>query len=64
MLKNAQKRNWVSGNFEKGSLVELLTYGNDGDDKPASRVLEAIHQSKTSWVDKELTVPCQTRIER
>lgn len=31
VLKNIHKHNWVSGSFEKGSLVELLTYGNVGE---------------------------------
>ena len=30
ILRNVSKRNWVSGYFEKGNLVELIEYNNEG----------------------------------
>ena len=30
LLKNAAKKNWVSGYFEKGNLVDLVEYSNEG----------------------------------
>ena len=29
ILKNTEKRNWVSGYFKDGNLVELLEYSNE-----------------------------------
>ena len=64
VLKNIHKHNWVSGNFEKGTLVELITYGNEGDEKAANKAIEQIHERKTSWVDRDLTVPSQYFFEK
>jgi hypothetical protein len=30
ILKNNVKKNWVSGLFDKGNLVDLVEYNNEG----------------------------------
>ena len=30
ILRNCEKKNWVSGYFENGNLVELIEYNSEG----------------------------------
>lgn len=30
VLKNSSKKNWVFGIFEKGNMIDLLEYNNEG----------------------------------
>jgi hypothetical protein len=56
ILKNNIKKNWVSGQFERGHLTELGKYSNDGTEKTSLKILEGIHQRKTSWVSKDINL--------
>ena len=43
ILKNSDKKNWVSGYFENGNLVELIQYNSEGEDKKFYKIIEALH---------------------
>lgn len=60
VLKNLQKNNWVCGNFEKGTLVELLTYGNNDNYRNCIKTLECIHEKKTTWLNRDIVLPVIT----
>lgn len=51
ILKNSEKRNWVSGFFENGNLVELLEYNSESDDMKYKKVIEALHERRTNWIN-------------
>lgn len=46
----------MSGQFERGNLTELGKYSNDSTEKTSMKILEGIHQRKTSWVSKEINL--------
>ena len=56
VLKNNAKKNWVSGYFEKGNLVDMLEYNNEGEDKKYDKIIEALHQRKTNWINHEVNL--------
>lgn len=33
LLRNTTKKNWVSGLFERGNLIDLFEYNNEGGEK-------------------------------
>lgn len=39
ILKNTQKKNWVSGYFKGGNLVELLEYSSEGSNKGIGKIV-------------------------
>jgi hypothetical protein len=41
----------VSGFFEKGNLVDLLEYNNEGEEKNYDKIVEAMHERKTNWIN-------------
>lgn len=54
ILKNTEKKNWVSGYFKDGNLVELLEYNNETSNKNVQRIIEALHERKTNWINNEI----------
>ena len=57
VLKNKEKKNWVSGYFKDGNLVDLLEYSNDGATKNINKVIEVLHERKTNWINNEVQLP-------
>ena len=51
ILKNSMKKNWVSGNFEKGNLVDLVEYNHEGGEKKFDRIIEAYHEKRSNWIN-------------
>ena len=51
ILKNTEKKNWVSGYFKDGNLVELLEYNNETSNKNVQKIIEALHERKTNWIN-------------
>lgn len=39
VLKNNNKKNWVSGYFKDGNLVELIEYSNEGSSKNITKIV-------------------------
>ena len=56
ILRNTAKKNWVSGYFEKGNLIDLLQYNNEGEQKKYDKIIEAMHQRKTNWINNEIVL--------
>jgi hypothetical protein len=56
VLKNSEKKNWVSGCFQNGNLVELIEYNSEGDDRKFRKIVEALHERKTNWINNEVTL--------
>ena len=56
MLKNSEKKNWVSGTFQNGNLVELIEYNSEGDDRKFRKIVEALHERKTNWINNDVTL--------
>jgi hypothetical protein len=55
-LRNTAKKNWVSGYFEKGNLIDLLEYNNEGEEKKFDKIVEAMHERKTNWINNEIVL--------
>lgn len=39
LLRNTAKKNWVSGFFDKGNLVDLFEYNNEGGEKRYDKII-------------------------
>lgn len=56
VLKNSSKKNWVFGFFEKGNMVDLLEYNNEGEERKLEKIVEAMHERKTNWINNDVSI--------
>ena len=57
LLRNTAKKNWVSGFFQKGNLVDLFEYNNEGGQKRYDKIIQGLHERKSNWINNDIVLP-------